>query len=163
MGRYLPTIERTPAPPRQPTAPEKKAILSAAAAGLPVRLAANLAKVPEDYVWCWLANGKILSDDDAKPKGAVDKACLDLWKGWLEKRATLVLKQATKIAKSKGWGGAAWLLERVEPGTFRPTATAAPVKRDVHIGEDIVEAEAVKDDAAYTVSFVVPDNGRGPT
>lgn len=167
----IPLLKHTEAPKTEWC----EALLQSVSKGMGIETASAYAELPSQLVRNWLARGREeeahpfdeskYGDEDARAEKvryfeSVTKPCYALWMLWKKTRAEFLMNCVQMVASSTDWRAQAWLLERLEPGSFQAPKAPPPVKRILEYHEQEVReavGEAQTDDK---VVLYVPDNGR---
>ena len=171
IGGIIPLIRHTEAPKTEWC----EALLYSVDRGMGIETASAYAELPSALVRNWLARGKEeevrpfdaskYTDEETREKQLayfenVTKPCYALWMMWKKKRAEFLMGCVGRVAESSDWRAQAWLLERLEPGSFVPPKAPPAVKRILEYHEEEVRTEVADAGSDDKVVLYVPDNGR---
>lgn len=171
IGGMIPLIKHSEAPKTAWC----EALLYSVDRGMGIETASAYAELPVQLVRNWLARGKEeelrpfdpgkYSDEEARERHqvyfeTVTKPCYALWMTWKKRRAEFLMSCVARVAESSDWRAQAWLLERMEPGSFVTPKAPPPVRRILEYHEEEVKNEIEAAREEDRVVLYVPDNGR---
>jgi hypothetical protein len=174
-GAWIPHIYKH----ELPTAAESADLLRAVSYGLGIEAASAYAGVPSEYVRNWISRGreeemnpydesvhkeKIPREVHTKHWKTVVVPCYNLWMAWRKARSEFLMSCVGRLRKSKDWHAHAWLLERLDPGTYVKASAPTALRRDLLPYEKEVEAAVIDDpdddQLKEVVQIILPGNGR---
>lgn len=180
-SEVAPTANRTPhiGAHELPTPAEVADLLRAVAYGLGIEAASAYSGVPSQFVRNWIVRGReeelnpfdvevykteVERKHHLKYHNDVTVPCYNLWMAWRKARSEFLMSCVGRLRKSKDWHAHAWLLERLDPGTYVKTNAPTALRRDLLPYEKEVEAAVVDnpndDQMKEVVQIILPSNNR---